>query len=231
VVLNLSYPKNPKQIVIRNKFYPKGLTEGQIYNYYQDTKYQLLQQVRNRDVSLWIGVELNKLVIRKNIRNKPIRLNSSNYDTVLTGRTISIHSSMGMYEDISIIDIDTDNFKEAKFATLQVYQFALEKIPIINEAKIIFTGKTSFHIHLKFAKKMNINIIRNLLRKYLLESDLMRQYTVSAKRTKGIVNLDLSSNKFKGNFITPYSLSIIGLRSIILRPNELMSFQIGRTVI
>lgn len=225
------YPKNPNQVVIKNKYYPRGLSEIQVWDYYQSVKYQLLQQTRNINISIWIAIDENKLIIKRNIQDKLIQLNSINYDKIITGRTISIHSNMPDYSNEGIIDLDIDDFRKAKEATLNVYRFILEKIPIVIEVNPVFTGKESFHLHLKFDRKLKIDTIRNLLKKYLLESELTKKYTISHKRTKGIVNLDLSSNKLKGNFITPFSLSTIGLRTMILKPNEIMNFQIGRAII
>ena len=225
----MPFPKNPDTILLKNKYYTSGLTELEIWNYYQRVKTRILQEVKNSEVMVWIAVEKNKLVIRRIGKDKnPIRLNNSNYDNIITGRTISIHTGMSMYEDVAIIDVDIDNFKKAKLATLETYNFALNNIPVVNDASIIYTGKTSFHIKCKLTKKLNVNTIREVFRKYLLESDLAKKYSVALKRTRGVANLDLSPIKYRGNFITLHSLSILGLRSMKLRPTEVMSFQIGR---
>ena len=34
----MSYPQNPETLVIQNKYYPKGLREIDIWNYYQKNK-------------------------------------------------------------------------------------------------------------------------------------------------------------------------------------------------
>ena len=69
-------------------------------------------------------VEKNKPIIRRKVDSGFIRLKPTNYDTVITGRTVSIHSAMGMYENFGIIDIDidpSDGFKWAKEVTRRVY--------------------------------------------------------------------------------------------------------------
>jgi len=131
---------------------------------------------------------------------------------------------MRQNEDFGIIDIDCDIFSLAKEATITTYEYVVEKMPIIRKASIRFTGKSGFHILCHFDKKINIDIIRKLLFKQLLYAKKLEKYTVGFKRKKGIPNLDLSPNKFRGNHIILGSLSIIGLRCMEVRYNELDTF-------
>ena len=38
----MGYPKNPDSIVLKNKYYPNGLKEIDIWNYYQKNKRNML---------------------------------------------------------------------------------------------------------------------------------------------------------------------------------------------
>ncbi len=222
------YPKNPETVILKNKYYPKGLTELDLWNYYQKVKPILLKQTQNRDVMFEIMVDVNKPIIRRKGKGGGfIRLTPKNYDEMITGRTISIHSAMGSYENIGIIDIDispSDGFAWARKTTLDVYDFVMDKIPIVTTASIRFTGKTSFHIVCEFRNKLKIDSIRFLLEKFLRQSDLSKIYTIEAKRRPGIPNLDLAPNKYRGNFITLNSLSILGLRCMEVPYTALMRF-------
>jgi hypothetical protein len=172
--------------------------------------------------------DVNKPILRRKGKGgEHIRLTPQNYDRVITGRTVTIYSSMNMYEDIGIIDIDidqSDGFQWAKKTTNDVYDFVMDKMPLIRTASILFTGKTSFHVVCKFSQKMKIDTLRFMLQKFLRNSELAKTYTIEAKRRRGIPNLDLSPNKIRGNFITPNSLSIIGLRCVEVGYSQLMSF-------
>ncbi len=65
-----------------------------------------------------------------------------------------------------------------------------------------------------------------MLNKYLhANEDFRRNYTISYKRTRGIVNLDLSPNKYRGAFITKHSLSLIGLTCMEVPLHKLKSFK------
>jgi hypothetical protein len=63
------------------------------------------------------------------------------------------------------------------------------------------------------------------MRKFLLESELSQRYSIERKRTKGIVNLDLSSNKYLGGYITLGSLSILGLKAMEVKIEEIVKFR------
>lgn len=230
----MSYPENPNTIVIQNNFYPRGIREIDIWNYYQSVKRDLLKQTQNRDMMFFIMVDKNKAVIRRRGKDKKvIRLNPSNYDNIITGRTVSLHSAMGSIENFGIIDIDVDatDFKWAKEVTMRVYDFVMEKMPIVRTASIRFTGKNSFHIKCEFGKRMKIDVIRFLLGKFLRDSELSKVYTIEAKRRSGVPNLDMAPNKLRGNYITLNSLSVLGLRCMEVPYNSLMSFNPRNAII
>jgi hypothetical protein len=223
----MAYPENPKTIVIQNEYYPKGLTELDIWNYYQKVKSELLTETRLKDLMFFIMVDVNTPVIRRKLTENYIRLDPNNYDTLITGRTVSIHSSMGMYEQHGIIDVDvdpSDGFKWSKKVTMDTYDYVMDKIPLIKKVQIRFTGKNSFHLVCDFGRKLKIDTMNDLLNRFLSSSPLIRNYTVSGKRTPGIPNLDLHPNKYKGNYITLHSLSVIGLKCMEIQYNQLLGF-------
>jgi len=220
----MSYPKNPESIVIKNEYYPKGLKEIDIWNYYQKVKSKLLREVSGRDLMLLIMTDIDKPILKRAGKtSKFIRLNSSNYDEVITGRTLVIYSTMKRLENIGIIDIDVGNFTKAKIATAETFEY-ISKFNMIDNIQIRFTGKTSFHILCKLKTKMNIDNIRMYFRRYLGESELVNKYTMTQKRVKGIPNLDLSPNKFRGAYITLHSLSSLGLRCMEVSHREILRF-------
>jgi len=224
----MAYPQNPETIVLKNSYYPKGLREIDIWNYYQKVKRDILNETRMIDLMLGIMVDVNKTVLRRHGRGQDwIQLTPQNYDEVITGRTVAIYSSMRSYEEFGLIDIDVtdyDGYKWAQKATNDVYEFVMDKMPIVKRAQIRFTGKTSFHIICSFGRKMKIDAIRFLLQKFLQQSELAKKYTISAKRKAGIPNLDLAPNKLRGNYITLHSLSLIGLKCMDVSYNNLFRF-------
>lgn len=224
----MSYPENPETIILKNKYYPSGLKEIDVWNHYQKVKPSILKETKNRDVMFAIMVELNKPVLRRHGAGKKfIRLTPSNYDEAITGRTITVYSSMGMYEEFGIIDIDInpgDGFGWAKEVTRNVYDFVMDKMPIVRSAQIRFTGKTSFHIVCNFKGRQKIDAIRFLLTKFLRNSDLAKIYSIEGKRRAGIPNLDMAPNKHRGNYTTLNALSVWGLKCMEVPYQSLMRF-------
>jgi len=223
----MAYPDNPDTIVIKNRFYPQGVTELDIWNHYQKEKSNILIETKNKDLMFFVMVKENQPIIRRKGPGGTIRLTPMNYDQIITGRTVSIHSAMGLHEDFGIIDIDIhpgDGFKSAKLVARDVYDFVMDKMPIVRSAQIRFTGKQSFHIKCQFKTKMKIDVIRFLLTKFLRESNLGKKYTIEGRRRAGFPNLDMAPNKFKGNYITLNSLSVWGLQCMEVPYQSLMRF-------
>lgn len=220
----MGYPKNPNQIVVKNGFYPHGLTELDVWEYYEKNKAILLKNIIGRNIMLFISTDINETVVKRKIEGSPIRLNYSNYDEIITGRTISIHSEMMRDEKFGIIDIDSDNFVKAKDATLDVYHvFNTNKN--FSDIKIRYTGKTSFHVIVHRKRSMDIRVIKNMMEQVIKESFLINKYTMTHKRNPNIPNLDLYRNVERAAFISEGSLSVDGLKCMEINPRYLRSFR------
>jgi hypothetical protein len=222
-------PTNPTTIILKNKFYPQGLREIDTWYYYQSVKRELISENVGQQMMVYIMTELNKPVIRRRAAGgKPIYLDNKSYDEFVTGRTISFHASMNPQTRWGIIDIDihpNDSFRDAKEATLNTYDYIMDKIPFIRTAQIQFTGKSSFHISCDFGRTMRADAVRFMLEKFLRQSPLSKVYTVNEKKSyPGVPNLDLSRNAFRANHISLHSLSIWGLKSMIVGYSQLMNF-------
>jgi len=222
----MSFPEDPKSIIIKNSFYPKGLTEENIYTYYQSVKSDILKQVINRKVFFFLFIDTNDYIVRrKGAGQIPYQLTMDNYDKTITGRTVSIVSTMNNKENFGIIDIDSKDFEKAKETTCLVYDFILNNYD--NVLDIRFTGKSSFHIIVHYKSNLNINDIRLNLRKMILNSKLTEtnNITLNYKRTPIAPNIDLSPNKLNGGFITLYSLSQIGLKCSNISRSDIMKIK------
>ncbi len=222
----MTYPEHPENILLKNEFYRSGLKEIDVYTYYQNNKNRILNEVKDRNVIFFISTDINKIVVLRNIKGKEIKLTKSNFDTFVHPRVLSIHSTMNISEKIAIIDIDVNNWDLAKKATLDTFLWAI-KFPPVLDAKIRYSGKQSFHIFCELRRKYQIDDIRYMFRNELQKSDFVKEkgYTVEHKRSPGIPNLDLSSNKKKGGFITLYSLSTIGLKCMEVPFHRVVRFE------
>jgi hypothetical protein len=221
----MSYPQNPETLVIQNKYYPKGLKEIDIWNYYQSIKNLLLKETLGKSLIVFFATDLNKfIVMRKNKTNGLIRLTPSLYDTVVSGRTISFNNVMNKTSNYGVVDIDTDNFKKAKDLVLELYDI-FNKEKYVNNIKIIYTAKDSFHLRIFFGAEYKIDYIKYKLEKTLTTSNLKYAVTVKSKRTKNIPNLDLQRNIYNAGHIALGSLSTDGLKCVEVSIKKLMNFR------
>jgi hypothetical protein len=222
-------PTRPEVVILKNKFYPQGLREIDVWNYYQSVKRKLIAENVGLQMMVYIMTDLNKPVIRRKMASgKPIYLDHKSYDNVVTGRTISFHASMNPQTRWGIIDVDvheSDGFAWARQATLATYDYVMDKIPFIRTARIQYTGKASFHISCDFGKTMRADAIRFMLERFLRQSPLAKAYTINEKKSRpGVPNLDLNRNAFRANHISLYSLSTWGLKCMEVGYNQIMNF-------
>ena len=219
-------PEHPNTIIIKNEFYPNGLTQQQVYDYYMSHKTDLLKSVDDREIIIFFSTDTNKFIVKRRDSNGGFfKLTYQNYDNVISGRTVSIHSTMNQKESFGIIDIDTINFNKAKDVTSEVYDHLIKDN---KEISIRFTGKTGFHIVYNFKKELNIDDIKKSLQS-LLEPFAKKYHIGTGNRSN--VGIDLSSNKFRGGFISLYSLSILGLKCMEINRKDIEKFEKKSTVI
>jgi len=221
----MSIPQNPNIIVIKNKYYPQGLREIDIWNYYQKVKIQLLRETLGKRLIIFFATDVNKfIVIRKDKIKGSIRLTSSDYNNIVSGRTISFHNVMDRFSNYGIIDIDTDDFEKVKDLIFELYDFLYKK-KFVKDIKIIYTGKESFHLRIFFNSEYKIENIKQLLFDNLQEAVLTNPFTIRGKRIKNIPNLDLQRNVYNGGYIALHSLSVNGLRVVEVPYNKLKNFK------
>lgn len=221
----MSVPQNPDTIVIKNKMYPEGLSEGQIWNYYQKYKGVILKNTQGRDLMFAIMVDINKPILkRRGTETEYIQLNMNNYDQIINGRTTAIYSTMKAYEEFAIIDVDTDNWNKALDTTLYMYNI-MEEANFTIGLKILYTGKNSFHIHCQLRNKYPINKLKMIILDHIQRNQNPQLFTIQQKRNPSKPNIDLSPNKYKGAYITEGSISIWGLKCIEVPIRRLKSFK------
>ena len=223
----MSYPQHPDTIVIKNEYYPKGLREIDIWNYYQKNKNKLLKETLGKTLIVFFATNVNQfIVIRKNKSEGLVRLNPSDYDTVVSGRSVSFHYVMDKYSDYGIIDIDINNFTKAKEITTELYSL-YSTAKFVYDLSIRFTGKESFHIKVDFRAKYPIEYIREKIHDFLMENrnKIGIDFTISHKRSPHIPNIDLNRNIYNAGHISLYSLAVTGLKCMEVGPRQIRWFR------
>jgi hypothetical protein len=221
----MSYPKNPYEIIVKNEYYPSGLREVDIWNYYQQNKINILKETIGKTLIVFFATSLNKtIVIRKNKSKGLIRLTPTDYNTIVSGRTLSLHSIMDRYSNYGIIDIDTNDFNKAKDVVIDIFNI-MEKAKFTKDLQIRFSGKKSFHIKVDFNSDYKIEHIRKMIYDHLIENNIQQKYTIAHKRFRNVPNIDLNRNVYNAGYITLHSLSIIGLKCMEIPFRKIRNFK------
>jgi hypothetical protein len=206
--LSESYPDNPTDIVLKNKFYPQGLTEEQIYNHYQTYKKKLLDWIHGRHVSFFLNIDGNTIVKRK-IDNKPITLTNENFNEILNGRTNVLTVEYPAVSNYWILDLDLGlNITRSQLTT--TIKKLLAHKPLTSSATKIEVLHSSFrgaHI-IGYVEKKSIQQQRRFVLDALSSLALDRYVVINTKgRQPDTINIDLSPMNDRGLHICRYSLT------------------------
>jgi len=202
-------PPHPEQAVIRNWLYPHGLTEKDIWDYYQKNKKNLLDWIGDRTVAFFLKIN-DILVVKRNIGEKPIKLTQENFDELITGRTLQVLVERHDPTDYFVVDIDageSHSRKEIIMASRVVVQL-LNPLQV-EKWEVLFTSPKGIHVIGYLSKKDSLNNIRSSVEELLSQQN---DYLVNVKGRRHIeINLDLTPNYKRSIHICRYSLTKEGL--------------------
>lgn len=213
----MSYPKHPDTIIVKNEFYPSGLREIDIWNHYQNqiVKRSILNEIKGRPVIIVLIVDGSRIV-----RRYPV---APPYDKMITGRTISVHTTIKARDTFFVVDIDAGRnvtFSDVKRATMEVYRVMVKNL---GATEIRFTG-SGFHLIHNSGKVRPVEKNKEILKSILL-SNFEGEYLVGGVTAPpNQINLDLAPMKRLGGHICRYSLAENGLICLPVPISKLLSF-------
>lgn len=220
------FPEHPGNIVIRNKYYPRGLTELQIYKYYMKVKPKLLKWVGRRKIMFFLRIDEDQIIVKRKHKGKNIVLTSSNYPKLITGRTNKIHVEHPTMTNYFVVDIDAGEgtkVKDVLKAANSIPDY-LEELEV-KQWEQLFSSPLGIQVIGYLDRKTNINKIRKSVMNLLNKQN---KYLVNEKgRHPNTINLDMTPNYKRGLHIARYSLTKEGLIcDDLLDPNS----QAGNTI-
>lgn len=210
--LQESYPNNPFDIVVKNKYYPQGLREIDIYEYYIQNKDKILNWINDRQVAFRIKINPLSSIIRRKIDGKPIYLTESNFEKIIHGRTNVIYVEQKSSTNYFVIDIDLGPNLVMKDA-INTSKMLLEEFS--GKYELLISSDIGLHYIGYVNKLQNINHLREKIR-ILLEDKIQTMsnkskhitYTVNVKgRKPNTINFDLSPMYDRSLHISKYSLT------------------------
>lgn len=198
-------------IVVKNKYYPIGLNEGQVLKHYSKYKNVIIKEINNRPVLLFIYPDVNKWVIRRNIKNNNIYLNRDNYDSIITGRTVSISVERKNLISYFCIDVDPGlrvQEDDIKKATIELSKNK-DLLFYTKSVRITSTSK-GYHVYFFLYKPMSMTSSLQILKPIL--TNYRYDYVIGGKAPKpNQIKFDMATNINKGSHTVMNALTREGL--------------------
>lgn len=211
----MGQPTNLDSIVIRNEYYPSGLTQGLVWKYYNENRKRVLREIKGRSILLFIFVQENVSIIRRFYDYNLIKLTRGNFDKVINGRTVSISVEQASDKlDYFCVDIDPprhlvnneDELKECVTDVLELFNNmnSISKVRVTNSAR-------SYHVYGYLKRPMKSNTgIRYLSKK--LQYGLKGEYSINSRKDNKLkINLDFTPMYLRGTHTSPWALCKNGL--------------------
>jgi hypothetical protein len=232
-ITTAGYPKHPDTVVVSsNEFYPDGLTEEDVWGYYDREKEGIVQELRGSNVMLVVKADGEIYKRHPDSKEKFIRVNNiEDFDKLNNGRTIEFHKAVGETTDYGYIDIDPKeqvSFEKAKRVTIGIYDL-LSKQDDVHTVDIVYSGGRGFHIYPFYKSTKPTDRVRQelkvLLGKYIEELGDEKLSTGVVKE-KDAIRLDTSTLYSMGSLRVTGSLNAkTGLRCSPVSRGALSKFE------
>ncbi len=186
------YPKHPDTIIIKpNEWYPKGLSEKQIWEYYDHIQGNLFRDLKDSPtmvVTITDGANIRRKDPKTGEVIRPLSI--TDIEKLNNGRNVGFSAVQPGDQVIKVYcDIDAhDKFSwdDTKAVTAAV-QEAISKFPGVNEVQTLFSGNRGFYVVGWLNSPMNVNEARKQLRQ-LLDTEVVPKFD---KVTTGIAKDDM----------------------------------------
>lgn len=204
------------KIVFENKYYPAGLTKRNLSDYYMSNMSSILDECKGRPVVLFISFDpKRKLVVQRNIDNKPIRLNKTVYEKIFsTGNIVSISAEILDLTNFWVIDIDSKTVTNEKRKIQAVEKVLKTTTPFVKTHKV-YNSTSGFHVYGFLSKKV-VKTTQKMMLEKLLETQLGEYCLIDNQKLyddveNSDINLDMSPMNTRGSILVPGALSRDGI--------------------
>jgi hypothetical protein len=203
-------------ILLRNHYYRKGLTEGLVKNYYHIHRREIIREIKNRYVVLFLYTDINKFTVIRNINNEPFTLNPSNWDEVINPRVVSIAVEMPSYTEYCLIDVDVEESvpeTKKKNAVRDIEEFFKFECRDIITSQKVAASSSGYHVYGILRDRMNLEYVRKDV-KGRLQRYFGSRYRIDQKGKSSKPNFDLSSMNKRGSHTVVGALNLNGTRCV-----------------
>lgn len=238
--------EHPDTVIIPpNEWYPEGLTEQQVANYYDRVKPLLVKQYQDLNAEGLVVMKTDGTpIVRRNSFNVQAMdlKNPEAIDKLNRGRTVEFHFALGKTTKVVWVDLDPNPefpFEDVKFIALDL-QDAMQEIlgsgggPMKGvKTEIRFSGRSGFHILHYLAQEMDADDARvsmkNFVGGYIQRVKMYRgddRLTEKVTKDPKQMRLDYSTLHDRGGLRSSYSLAFpTGLICLPIPTNQVMMFK------
>jgi DNA ligase D-like protein (predicted 3'-phosphoesterase) len=212
----ISYePKHPETIVVEpNEWYSKGLTEKDVWNYYDKVKRDIVEFYEEYDLDTMIIIQTDGEVIKRPEAIRTVK----DFDKWNTGRCLEFHFALKDKTPFVYCDLDPKedfSFEDVKKIANELIS-KLEDWEEISEVRCVFSGSKGFHLYGYLKSTMLTGEAREQMKKLLNEYISERgdeRLTTGVTKEANSMRLDTSTLHETGGLRVPGSLSMkTGLR-------------------
>jgi len=231
-IVTAGYPSHPDTVVIESEFYPGGLTEADVWEYYDREKEPIAAELKGHDVMLVIKADGEIYRRHPDSKEEPIRISSiEDFDRYNNGRTVEFHKVVGDQTVYGYVDVDPKEdvpFERTKRVTSEVYA-ALTRLPDVTQVDLAYSGGRGFHLYPYYTQPKTTDQVRGELKEAMdeyIEDSGDEKLTTGRVYEEDMIRLDTSTLKRAGSLRVPGSLNMqTGLRCMSVEPNELGQFR------
>jgi len=229
--------EHPDTVIIPpNEFYQQGVTERDIYGYYNRVAPALIDQYVKYDLDGMVLMKVDDKTIMK--RHASIEVLSmkvgdqSAFDKLNRGRTVEFHGAIGSETRLVWCDLDPKEefpFEDVKSIAAELAQsFEQSDLDLI-DIEIRFSGKSGLHVYGILEHPIDTDDASNLMEKIIQEYLDRKQddrLTMSITKDPGQMRLDISTLRETGALRAAYSLAYpTGLVCLPIPPSQLSEFE------
>ncbi len=232
VKVTADYPKHPDTVVIQSEFYLKGLTEADVWGYYDQEKSELVSKLKGHDVMLVIKADGEIYKRHPDSKEEFIRIDSvTDFDRYNNGRTVEFHKVVADSTDYGYVDVDPKEnvaFEKTKKVATDVHDL-LAKQPDVRGVDLAYSGGRGFHIYPRYARARPTDQARKELKSLMdeyIEQSGDEKLTTGVARENDMIRLDTSTLHRTGSLRVFGSLNAkTGLKCLPIARNALPGFK------
>jgi DNA ligase D-like protein (predicted 3'-phosphoesterase) len=183
------------------------LTRKQIRDHYLKHSAQILKEIKNKPVMLYIATGKNEHILKRKHNDQPIIIKAAaDLEYWSDRRLLSIHYVMGPKTKLGWVDLDLHDFPMSRAKDYAHKVVAAIKSELGVSAGVWESGGTGLHIQFELKQEIDIDELRDKLKGML--DELNKDYDdVSVGLIKGCgMRSDISTLHNLGNLRVPYAL-------------------------